>query len=88
MQVHQSTRIPHFSLSGIDELSGKVAAVSDIGGASTPSEFALLVLVLAQSCLVASAVEKIPTVTSPGDGMDDTGRANSVDKGGFPASSY
>ena len=31
VQVHQSSGIPHFPLSGVDELPGEIAAVADIG---------------------------------------------------------
>ena len=57
VEIHQSSRVSHLSLAGINKLPGEIAAVSHISGASTPSEFTLLVVVLAQSCLVASAIE-------------------------------
>jgi hypothetical protein len=87
VEVHQSPRVSHLSLAGIDELPGEIAAVSDVSGASAPSEFTLLVVVLAQSCLVASAIQQIPTVAGPRDRMNHSGRADGVHKSRFSTSS-
>jgi hypothetical protein len=87
VEIHQSSRVSHLSLAGINKLPGEIAAVSHISGASTPSEFTLLVVVLAQSCLVASAIQKIPTVASPRNGMYNSGGADGVDKSRFSTSS-
>ena len=47
MQIHESTRVPHFPLAGVDELPRELRHVPDVGRAASPRELALLVNLLA-----------------------------------------
>ena len=78
MQVHQSASVADFSLLGVNEDAGELAAVAHVVGAAAPVEGAFLVTAGASLGGVAGAVVEQPLAAGSCDGVHHARRRDGV----------